>query len=99
MQSCIILLVLLREMFRCAHAYHWAKANVTPQKWTKDTYECERSVTECAYFTRGFMGTLTVQNFSHSIAFSGNAPTPAQPPCNWAGLPPFWVISNTDHLT
>jgi len=37
--------------------------------------------------------------FPHSSGFSGNASTPSPSPCNWAGIPPFWVISNTDHLT
>jgi len=36
---------------------------------------------------------------SHSTQFSGNALTPSPSPCNWAGIPPFWVISHTDHLT
>src|SRR5712691_4889446 len=35
----------------------------------------------------------------HSTQFSGNASTPSPSPCNWAGIPPFWVISHTDHLT
>jgi hypothetical protein len=35
----------------------------------------------------------------HSTQFSGNALTPSPSPCTWAGIPPSWVISNTDHLT
>jgi hypothetical protein len=31
----------------------------------------------------------------HSTQFSGNAPMPAPSPCNWVGIPPCWVISNT----
>jgi hypothetical protein len=44
-------------------------------------------------------GVPSVWKFSHSTQFSGNALTPSPSPCNWAGIPPFWVISNTDHLT
>jgi hypothetical protein len=36
---------------------------------------------------------------SHSTQFSGNASTPSPSPCNWAGIPPFWVISNTARQT
>jgi hypothetical protein len=36
---------------------------------------------------------------AHSTQFSGNALTPSPSPCTWAGIPPSWVISNTDHLT
>jgi hypothetical protein len=57
------LLVFLLGMCGCAHEYHWAKANVTQQEWTKDSYECERSAQERAYFARAFMGTLMVQKF------------------------------------
>ena len=59
----LMLLVCLLGMCGCAHEYHWAKANVTQQDWTKDSYECERSATERAYVERGIMGHLTVQNF------------------------------------
>ncbi len=57
------LLVFLLGLCGCAHEYHWAKAEVTPQEWTKDAYECERSAKERAYFARAFMGMLMVQNF------------------------------------
>ena len=57
------LLVFLLGIIGCAHEYHWAKANVTQQEWTKATSACERSAQERAYFARGFMGTLMVQNF------------------------------------
>ena len=57
-----MLLVCLLGMCGCAHEYHWAKANVTQQDWTKDSYECERSATERAYVARTCMGTLMVQN-------------------------------------
>ena len=57
------LLVFLLGLVGRAHDYHGAKANVTQQEWTKDTYECERSAQERAYFERAFMGTLMVQNF------------------------------------
>ena len=63
MKSRIVFLVLLLSMFGCAHAYHWAKAEATQQEWTKDSDECERSAKERAYFERGLMGYLTVQNF------------------------------------
>ena len=63
MKSRIVFLVLLLSMFGCAHAYHWAKAEATQQEWTKDSDECERYAKEQVYFERGFMGSLTVQNF------------------------------------
>ncbi len=63
MKSHIVPLVLLLSMFGCAHAYHWAKAEATQQEWTKDSDACERYDKERAYFERGFMGNLTVQDF------------------------------------
>lgn len=39
------------------------------------------------------------KKFPHSTQFSGNASTPSPSPCNWAGIPPCWVISHTDYLT
>ena len=63
MQRRIILLVFLLGICGCAPEYHWAKAVMTQQEWTKDTYESERSAKERAYYERGFMGTLTVQHF------------------------------------
>ena len=59
----LVLLVCLLGLLGCAHDYHWAKADMTPQAWIKDTAECERSAQERAYFERAFMGTLMVQNF------------------------------------
>jgi hypothetical protein len=63
MTSRLVCLLFLLGMCGCAHEYHWAKPNVSQQEWTKDTYECERSAKERAYFERAFMGHLTVQNF------------------------------------
>jgi hypothetical protein len=63
MTSRLVLLVFLLGMLGCAHEYHWAKADMTQQEWTKDAYECERSAKERAYFARAFMGTLMVQKF------------------------------------
>ncbi len=57
------LLVCLLAIVGCAHEYHGAKAEVTPQAWIKDTAECERSAKKRVYFERAFMGTLMVQNF------------------------------------
>ena len=63
MNSRLVLFVFLLGLCGCAHDYHWTKDNVTPQAWTKDTSECERSAQERAYVARAFMGTLMVQNF------------------------------------
>jgi len=63
MKRRIALFLFLFGILGCAHAYHWAKAEVTSQAWTKDSYECERSATEQTYFERAFMGLVTVQNF------------------------------------
>src|SRR6266704_3189911 len=38
------------------------------------------------------------QKNPHSTQFSGNASTLSPSPCHWAGIPPCWVISHTDHL-
>ena len=57
------LLVFLLGSIGCTHEYHWAKAEVTPKAWIKDTSACERSAKERTYFERGFMGTLMVHNF------------------------------------
>jgi hypothetical protein len=46
MQRRIILLLVLLGIFGWAHEYHWTKADVTQQEWTKDTYECECSAKE-----------------------------------------------------
>ena len=59
----LVLLVFLLGLCGCAHEYHWTKDKVTPQAWTTDTYECERSARERAYVARAWMGHLTVQNF------------------------------------
>ena len=55
-------LVFLLGLVGRAHDYHGAKANVTQQDWTKDSYECERSATERAYVARACKGTLMVHN-------------------------------------
>jgi len=43
--------------------------------------------------------TCNLWNYPHSIQFSGNALRPSPSPCTWAGIPPSWVISNSDPLT
>ncbi len=63
MKRRIALFLFLVGILGCAHAYHWAKAEVRQQEWTKDTSECERSAQERAYVARACMGTLMVQNF------------------------------------
>jgi insertion element IS1 protein InsB len=45
------------------------------------------------------VGKENTQKIAHSTQFSGNALTPFLSPCIRAGIPPCWVISNTDHLT
>jgi len=52
----------------------------------------------CSAGGRLTYGTLKRQ-FPHSTQFSGGAPAPSCPPCNYAVLPSSWVISGNDHLT
>ena len=40
-----------------------------------------------------------IQKFPHSIAFSGKPLSPSRFSCNCMGLPPWCVLSCTDHLT
>jgi hypothetical protein len=69
-----------------------------PQRPAADTpAESRRAVPRAV--THGQEQERADWHLTHSTQFSGNALTPFPSPCTWAGIPPCWVISNTDHLT
>jgi hypothetical protein len=61
MTGLVLLAVVM--LFGCAPATVWVHREYTPEKWAKDSYECERDARQSGYFGTGISGSINMQNF------------------------------------
>ena len=62
MKRLVILLAVVSLLFGCARPV-WVHPEYTPEKWKKDSYECERDARQSHYFGTGITGSINMQNF------------------------------------
>ena len=62
MKKIILFLLAMVMLGGCAQTV-WVHPEYTPEKWKKDSYECEKDARQSGYFGTGITGSINMQNF------------------------------------
>ncbi len=63
MKKIVLVLLAIVILSGCATRTVWVHPEYTPEKWKKDSYECEKDARQSGYFGGGITGLINMQNF------------------------------------